>query len=324
MNGHYDIIGDVHGHCQILERLLRKLGYKKDVQVGHYFHPHRQAVFVGDLIDRGRENFETLGLVKAMNDNGSARVVMGNHEYNALCYHTGDLRMGYLRPHIEKNMIQHREVLEEIQRFGDEKWREYLEWFRRMPLFLELEGIRVVHACWHRSSIDYIKSCRIRDDRGRLTDAFLEESSRRGTKAFDAIDILLKGQEILLPQGHNGIVDKDGNRRKKMRVKWWIGRSERLAAQEYREVVRADGDSIEKIAGVKLTEEALAQLHRWDETESLDNDPVFFGHYWFSGIPGPLTEKAACLDYSVAKKGPLVCYRWDGETQLEASKFRAV
>ncbi len=55
---------------------------------------------------------------------------------------------------------------------------------------------------------------------------------------------------------------------------------------------------------------------------SITNKPVFVGHYWFSGIPKILKSNVACLDYSVANKEKLVCYRWNkGDTSLENSQF---
>ena len=47
-------------------------------------HPKRVAIFVGDLIDRGPEQLGTLKLVRDMVEMGNARVVMGNHEFNAI------------------------------------------------------------------------------------------------------------------------------------------------------------------------------------------------------------------------------------------------
>jgi hypothetical protein len=44
--------------------------------------------------------------------------------------------------------------------------------------------------------------------------------------------------------------------------------------------------------------------------------PVFFGHYWLRGTPFIFGDYAACLDYSVAKKGYLTAYRWSGEWTL--------
>lgn len=46
----FDIIGDVHGCADKLDSLLAKLGYQS--QDGVYGHASRQAIFVGDLIDR--------------------------------------------------------------------------------------------------------------------------------------------------------------------------------------------------------------------------------------------------------------------------------
>ena len=49
----YDIVGDIHGYATELEALLKELGYVRDGVDGAYRHPQRQAIFVGDLIDRG-------------------------------------------------------------------------------------------------------------------------------------------------------------------------------------------------------------------------------------------------------------------------------
>ena len=84
----YDIIGDIHGHADELVELLELLGYED--RNGHYRHPTRTAVFVGDFIDRGPQIREVLRLVRTMCESGSALAVMGNHEFNALAYDTPD------------------------------------------------------------------------------------------------------------------------------------------------------------------------------------------------------------------------------------------
>jgi len=175
----YDIIGDIHGHADALETLLKKLGYIH--RQGVFKHPERKTVFLGDLIDRGPENFKTMETVKAMTDYGQAQIVMGNHEFNALCYHTRDNNGNYLRPHSTKNTHQHESTLKEIRERGEAAWNNYLEWFRRMPLFLEMDGFRVVHACWDQPGIDQARENKLRDSVGRLTDEFLVEASTPGT-----------------------------------------------------------------------------------------------------------------------------------------------
>lgn len=92
-----DLIGDIHGHADQLEALLQKLGYTKTN--GAYAHPEHTVLFVGDYIDRGPKIRETLEIVKAMVDSGNAIALMGNHEYNARCFHFQETEGGHLRKH---------------------------------------------------------------------------------------------------------------------------------------------------------------------------------------------------------------------------------
>ena len=66
-----DLIGDIHGHADELEALLKKLGYA--VKNGSYAHPERTVLFVGDYIDRGPKIRETLDLVRRMVEAGFRR-----------------------------------------------------------------------------------------------------------------------------------------------------------------------------------------------------------------------------------------------------------
>ncbi len=86
--GPFDIIGDVHGCADELERLLEKLGYGHEPVDAHYprlyTHPDRKAVFLGDLMDRGPRNLDVYGIVKNMVDAGAALCVPGNHDVKLL------------------------------------------------------------------------------------------------------------------------------------------------------------------------------------------------------------------------------------------------
>jgi hypothetical protein len=56
----------------------------------------------------------------------------------------------------------------------------------------------------------------------------------------------------------------------------------------------------------------------------IDDKPVFFGHYWLRGTPEPISDRVACLDYTVTEPPPagkLVAYRWAGETSLKSDGF---
>ena len=123
-----DFIGDIHGHADELVELLEKLGYSK--ANGFYQHTFRKAFFCGDFIDRGPQIKEVLELVKAMIDNGSAYTVIGNHEYNAICYHTV-VNGAPLRLHSPHNVHQHRKTMEALSR---DELQEYIAWFKTLPI----------------------------------------------------------------------------------------------------------------------------------------------------------------------------------------------
>jgi len=83
--GPFDVVGDVHGCRAELEILLDRLGYvvARDAEgrCVDAAHPDgRQAVFVGDLIDRGPDSPGVLRLVMGMVTNSNALCVSGNHE----------------------------------------------------------------------------------------------------------------------------------------------------------------------------------------------------------------------------------------------------
>ncbi len=124
------------------------LGYHR--QRGHWRHPEgRVAVFLGDYIDRGPAILEVLGIVRSMVDDGVARAIMGNHEFNALAYHTADPENPkvHLRPHTDRNTAQHGATLDQI-RGRKREWNRWIKWFYSLPLWLDLEGVRAAHACW--------------------------------------------------------------------------------------------------------------------------------------------------------------------------------
>ena len=84
VHGPFDIIGDVHGCASELRTLLAELGwqihYDGDAAVDASHPDGRQAVFVGDLVDRGPDTPGVLRLVMGMVESGNAMCVSGNHE----------------------------------------------------------------------------------------------------------------------------------------------------------------------------------------------------------------------------------------------------
>ena len=297
----YDLIGDIHGHADKLEELLRTLGYVS--KNGVYGHAERKALFVGDYIDRGPKIRETLQLVRSMVDSGNAIALMGNHEYNALCFHFQETEGGHLRKHLIKNIIQHYETLRQFQN-RQKEYEDYLEWFKTLPLYFETDKFRAVHACWDFENIEFLRD-NLEND--RLTDKLIYDSVKQDTELHRVIEETLKGKEMAMPEGYS-FYDKDGTERTEIRIKWW----EDPSAMTYRSI------SVEPLENLPSTpiEGSVISAQTYYPPE---HKPVFFGHYWLKGQPSFQKANVCCLDYSVAKGGKLVAYRLDNELKLSES-----
>ena len=109
----YDIIPDIHGQAGKLRGTLRNLRYSERRGAWRHSDPKRHAVFLGDFIDCGPDNREVIRIVRGMIDAGTESAVMGNHELNAIHFHTRD-ENGPLRARSEKNVAQHASFLQEF------------------------------------------------------------------------------------------------------------------------------------------------------------------------------------------------------------------
>lgn len=304
----YDLIGDIHGCGQSLERLLQKMGYQH--LHGCYRHTSRKVIFVGDIVDRGPRIREALHIVKDMVDAGQAEIVLGNHEYNAMCYCT-EGRSGsgrrYLREHNARNHRLIRDTLEQFDSYRTE-WQEFLNWFHHIPLFIEKEHFRIVHACWDHQAIQRFKTA---SPTHCIDMDFLHASSIEGSFESNLVDKLTRGTVLDLPDGES-ILSKDGLVRYMFRTKFWSDNP-----QTYNDVVFQPDPLPDYMAHRALSAIEKQKLLSYPLSEL----PVFVGHYWMSSEPGPIQPNIACLDYSAVKYGKLVAYRMDDEKHLDKSKF---
>ncbi len=304
-----DFVADVHGYADHLEELLKKLGYR--YRNGAYRHsdPDRMVVSVGDLMDRGPRQFDSIDIFRRMKDAGTGTALMGNHEHAAIGWIMPDELVpgNFLRKRSEKNYGQHKVFLDQVGECSD-LHRELVAWMMTMPIIFDGEGVRAAHACWDPKAL-------LAFDRHFNADASLPEdvllrTYRKDSWEQDAIDQLLRGPEVDLPEGVS-YLDAQGTRRTTSRLRWW---DETLTT--YRDGAITDEVSFEQIPVTPLPEESLI----------IDRDPrpVIFGHYWLPGEPMLLSGRRACLDFSVAAGGPLVAYQWDGEETLIAENLVSV
>jgi hypothetical protein len=309
----YDVVGDIHGHADALERLLTELGYAE--RRGTWRHPERKVIFVGDFVDRGPAIARVLAIARRMVDDGQALAVMGNHEFNAVAFHMPHPveNRAFLRERSYKNIRQYMATVEQL---GDAKLDEATRWFLDLPLWLDLGELRVVHACWDPPSMAIVEAGTARH--GGLNEAFMHEACEESGELFDAVEVLLKGRELALPDGLS-FADKDGHERRRVRTKWYVDPAG-LSWRDYTFAFRP-GER-ERVPDQALPASVVTDASPY----APDAPPVLFGHYWMPGelVPGRLAPNVACLDYSVARGGKLCAYRWHGESTLDDENFVAV
>ena len=323
MNYSIDFIGDIHGHCDELVVLLKKLGYEEHNGAFRYPGNARTVVFLGDYVDRGNQVRETVNLVRAMCDAGSAVALLGNHEFNALSFwHENgvgghvihSIRGGYLREHSFNKVAIHVKTVESY-RGRKTEFAEMLDFLKTLPFYLETETFRAQHACFDLKGAQVLKNLNLR----AFTDGNFDELIARANDQYNEYDdslyyplnLFLKGPEMDLPEGLT-FQDAEGVRRKRTRLRWWI------------DPKNANLQEINFQPGVELPPLEIPQDVRDRDFYGENERPVFFGHYWLTGLPELIRDNVCCLDYSVAGyrgDGRLVAYRFDGEQKLDASKF---
>ena len=309
----YDIIGDVHGHADKLEGLLRKMDYK--FIDGTWQHPERKAIFVGDLIDRGPRQLDSVMIAKRMVESGHAHIVMGNHEFNAIAYATphpnkpGD----FLRTHWgklgRKNRKQHKAFLTAVGKYSV-RHKELITWFKTIPLWLDLGELRIIHACWDLKSMKGLKSKL--GPNHTVTDELMVTMSTKGHQDYHDLEILIKGPEIEMPDGFK-YKDKDEIVRSSARYAWWDSQASTF------DVAARIPDNCKAVDGTPFPQLPAVPIPSGNPEPYGDTIPLFFGHYWCTDEDEIISDHAMCVDYSAGKGGPLKAYRWNGESKLDPS-----
>lgn len=311
---HYDIIADIHGRFDKLSALMARMGYESE-GIGFIPPVGHRAVFLGDLIDPKPGHAHpggvraTLRAVKAMCDRGDALCLMGNHELNALYFHSKGPDGKYLRIRGSKNIHMHQGSLDDFPDFDDpeSEWHSvWMPWMKSLPFFLDLGGLRAVHAAWHPEMIARIAGRSFEDP-----EFFLACADKKNPEG-EAVEILLKGIEIPLPSPYS-FNDHTGAVRRNFRARWWKVPGE---ANHCGELVFPASDQIPPLPVSVSAFEAF-------QPYPASAPPVFFGHY-FKPADSPLAPEEsnlACLDHSGAKDGPLVAYRWKDCVQIKPENY---
>lgn len=295
----YDIIGDVHGHAQLLKKLLLELGYKKTP--AGYSNPGRKAVFVGDFVNRGPNIRKTIRIIRSMVENGNALAILGNHEINTIIAQLKDKKKApRVKPPL-KNFVVTLKTVNDFVNYPDE-WTDHLKWLRSLPLFLELEGIRVIHACWSDEAIEYLKN---NLPPGRIKKrVFKKMFTSPGSELSRNIWLITKGPQFSMP-GNLKIINSQGVSPRSFRMRWW----EDPAGKTFEEL---SFESKFSLPAYTVPPQIIPQTQPYPD----DAPIVFFGHYCRKNGPHIVKPNICCLDTCIAGSKNLLAYRWNGEKKL--------
>ncbi len=256
-DGPLDIVGDVHGEIEALRSLMRHLGYNNDGS-----HPdHRRLVFVGDLIDRGPDSPAVIDLVQRLVEVGRAQCVLGNHDLNILL---GDLKHDNHWFFGEQWSLDNSdEPTPAVLADGNIRQR-VLKFFKSLPLVLERNDLRVVHACWDDEMVQ------------------IARESHGAVKLFRQHDTLIKARHV---NSSLDDIDKGLEHQNLNPVKVLTSGKERRVEPPF-------------YASGKLRYEE--RVPWWEDYTA--NPLCIFGHYSNYRGETSLSSRAICVDFAVAKR----------------------
>lgn len=295
----YDIIGDVHGEATLLKKLLEQLGYKKSD--GFYAHDERKAIFVGDFTNRGPEIRQTLQMIRQMVESGSAYAILGNHEINNILYHLKNEIKEPLLRNKGKRFVSVTKTIQEFKPYPEE-WKDFRRWLRTLPLFLELDGIRIVHAYWSETNINTITKLL---PPGKISrQVFRELVMDPLSELSQAILQTTRGVHLVLPPDLK-IYDHRKRNHRFFRIKWW----EDPKGKSFHDF---SYESKFHLPRYTIPPELYPKYDKYP----CNAPPVFFGHYCQGHGPQVLASNLCCIDACVTIRKVLAAYRWSGETVL--------
>ena len=129
MEGRAIFVGDIHGELESVDEILARTKFMADASGSR---PREYIVFLGDLVDRGRNSVEVLTTLFALKIKFGSNVILlrGNHELSDV-----NSRYGFID-----------EVRKKYQRYGDEVYKLCNRLFEKFPhAVVSANGIFAAH-----------------------------------------------------------------------------------------------------------------------------------------------------------------------------------
>lgn len=271
-DGPIDLVGDIHGEIEALDALLVRLGYDRE---GRH-SKGRRLVFCGDLVDRGQNSPKTVERVAAIVEAGRGQAVLGNHELNLLLGKRKEGNGWFFEDdhdRVDGHFLTCVPV--DVTRRA-----HHLAWFDTLPLVLERDDLRVVHACWDPPAVDALRA-----DPRPIAELYQHHSDR--------VDAALHASGVLEQRQRELIAWRACLHDREAWVPMLPAIAEADSARQSAHPVKSITSGIER-----PTAAPFFASGKWRMTERLawwkdydDKPAVVMGHYW--RWPGDENETAA-------------------------------
>jgi hypothetical protein len=258
------IIGDVHGELSALNALLARLDND---------HPDHHIVFLGDLADRGPDSPGVIRRVRERMALG-AQCVLGNHEllvirgkdkgYNRWFFTAG----GHWEPKETEGQVVPMKPL------SSSSQDDVAAFFASLPIALERDDLRIVHACWDIRAIAHVRA-----------------SSRSALEIFDSSpkNQLREPKANKVDKGNGPATRDEAWETQEMRQQ----NENPVAVLTSGKECPADLSRGDKIVWGGNKWRPLVRQRWWEEYD--DDTPVVIGHYSRKWDPRPQDEKTALM-----------------------------
>lgn len=297
----YDLIGDIHGRPEELKALLDELGYK--ILDGVYSHPEgRQAIFIGDFVNKGPDSKGVIEIIRPMVESGNAQAIIGNHELNVIAMGTKKPDGEPIIPHSEIPLKVNAGFIKDYP-LGSDEYEDIVNWFKSLPVYIDLPDFRVVHACWDDEQIEVL-------------DRYLEDDNSLGDKAMGAYrnmdqDFLQAMRAVIIGPFYRLdddmiFEDFNGKSTQYARILWWS------PSGTPDEVIDFQGRPLDEDTSSKL---AMKEKLKMDFMKS--SKPTFIGHYYLPGPARELSNDIIGLDF----REQVTAYRWNGPKEEGQNEF---
>lgn len=282
--GALDIVGDIHGEYDVLCDLLKHLGYDHDGN-----HPaQRRLVFVGDLCDRGPDSPAVIAWVQHLISRGNAFAVLGNHEINLLKKEAKE-GAGWF---FESRHHHDQEKFAPFRRIEETQKDQLIDFLMSLPLALERNDLRIVHAAWDQVAIEQIRTIQCSD--------LLQQYEQSENDTHGQVKALAAAVAQEKTDWPHSLHDK-------------AHQPPRLSAHAKVDAIKQNNNPIRKLtSGIERATSTpfyasgkwrfAERVTWWDEYEQ--SIPVIVGHYWRQFRSTSTPQQTGQLRQAVGKAGP--------------------